>query len=125
MRYRIATAVWLAVTAAISSGHAADPRYPDWPCVQAKVPEISLAAVWVGPPLDDIAGKWKDDDKVSALVSKLCARKTPLEESKQAATEFIASSSKEKFAAGKLLFAGLFETLNAQRTSVMNGLERV
>jgi hypothetical protein len=25
---------------------AADPRYPDWPCAQAKVPEISLAAVW-------------------------------------------------------------------------------
>ena len=27
--------------------------------------------------------------------------------------------------AGKLLFAGLFDTLNAQRASVMNGLERV
>ena len=32
---------------------AADPRYPDWPCAQAKVPEISLAAVWAGPPLGD------------------------------------------------------------------------
>ena len=49
---------------------AADPRYPDWPCAQAKVPEISLAAVWAGPPLDDVADKWKDDAKVSALVYK-------------------------------------------------------
>ena len=24
---------------AVPAAHAADPRYPDWPCVQAKVPE--------------------------------------------------------------------------------------
>ena len=28
---------------------AADPRFPDWPCNQVKVPEISVAAVWAGP----------------------------------------------------------------------------
>src|SRR6516164_3977863 len=27
----------------------ADPRFPDWPCNQIKVPEISVAAVWAGP----------------------------------------------------------------------------
>ncbi len=112
---------------AASSGccFAADPRYPDWPCVQAKVPEISLAAVWAGPPLDDIKEKWKDDARISALVSKLGARKTPLEEAKQAVTEFLGGTPAEKAANGKLLFAGLFETLNAQRNSVMSGLERV
>jgi hypothetical protein len=124
MIVRIAISV-LFVIAASSRCPAADPRYPDWPCVQAKVPEISLAAVWAGPPLDDIMEKWKDDARVSTLVSKLGARKTPLEEAKQAVTDFLAGSSAEKAAAGKLLFAGLFETLNAQRTSVMNGLERV
>ena len=71
MRHRIAVAALLAVTMTGGFCHAADPRYPDWPCVQAKVPEISLAAVWAGPPLDDVSGKWKDDDKVSALVAKL------------------------------------------------------
>jgi hypothetical protein len=122
---RIAIGAFLVLAASSGRCLAADPRYPDWPCVQAKVPEISLAAVWAGPPLDDIKEKWKDDAKVSALVSKLAARKTPLDEAKQAATEFLANSSAEKAAAGKLLFAGLFQTLNAQRTSVMNGLERV
>jgi hypothetical protein len=122
---RIVIGAFLVLAASSGRCLAADPRYPDWPCVQAKVPEISLAAVWAGPPLDDIKEKWKDDAKVSALVSKLAARKTPLDEAKQAATEFLANSSAEKAAAGKLLFAGLFETLNAQRTSVMNGLERV
>jgi len=28
---------------------AADPRFPDWPCNQIKVPDISIAAVWAGP----------------------------------------------------------------------------
>jgi hypothetical protein len=125
MMERIAIAAFLVLAASSGSCLAADPRYPDWPCVQAKVPEISLAAVWAGPPFDDIQEKWKDDAKVSALVSKLGARKTPLEDAKQAVTDFLAGTPAEKAANGKLLFAGLFETLNAQRTSVMNGLERV
>src|SRR6478752_9107537 len=104
---------------------AADPRYPDWPCAQAKVPEISLAAVWAGPPLDDIKDKWKDDAKVSALVPKLAARRTTLEDAQQLITEFLAGPAADKATAGKLLFAGLFDSLNAQRSSVLNGLERV
>ena len=89
------------------------------------MPEISLAAVWAGPPLDDVKDKWKNDAKVSALVPKLAARRTPLEEAQKAITEFLASSAADKATAGKLLFAGLFDTLNAQRSSVLNGLERV
>ena len=103
---------------------AADPRYPDWPCAQAKVPEISLAAVWAGPPLDDVSGKWKDDAKVSALVVKLAARRTSLEEAHKAITEYL-SGAADKTGSGKLLFTGLFDSLNAQRSQVLNGLERV
>ena len=124
MKYRTAIAVWLAVAATIRFAHAADPRYPDWPCAQAKVPEISLAAVWAGPPLDDVSGKWKDDDKVSALVVKLAARRTPLEEAQKATTEYL-NGAADKTRSGKLLFAGLFDSLNAQRAQVLNGLERV
>jgi hypothetical protein len=121
--------VWLlaALVVALSgtTARAADPRYPDWPCTQAKVPEISLAAVWAGPPLDDVQNKWKDDAKVSALVAKLAARKTPLDEAEKSVKEFLAASGSDKTANAKLLFAGLFDTLNAQRSQVMNGLERV
>jgi hypothetical protein len=124
MRWQIAIAALLFV-AATGCSFAADPRYPDWPCTQAKVPEISLAAVWAGPPLDDVKDKWKDDSKVSALVSKLAARRTSLDDTQKLITEFFASSTAEKATTGKLLFASLFDSLNAQRTSVMNGLERI
>src|SRR4030081_902267 len=107
---------WLAVLCALcvnvattGPALAADPRYPDWPCAQAKVPEISLAAVWDGSPLDDVTDKWKDDARVSALVPKLAARRTPLEEAEKAITEFLPGSATEKGATGKLLFAGLFD----------------
>lgn len=115
----------LALAISATAVRAADPRYPDWPCSQAKVPEISLAAVWAGPALDDAEGKWKDDNKVSALVSKLAARKTPLDEAEKSVKEFLTGSAADKTANAKLLFAGLFDTLNAQRSQVMSGLERV
>ena len=125
MRRLIAIGTLLFVAASSEFCLAADPRYPDWPCTQAKVPEISLAAVWPGPPLDDIKDKWRDDAKVSALVPKLAARRTSLEDAQKAITEFLAGSAANKATAGKLLFAGLFDTLNAQRSSVLSGLERI
>lgn len=124
-RRQITIGALLFVAASTEYCFAADPRYPDWPCAQVKVPEISLAAVWAGPPLDDDAAKWKNDAKVSALVSKLAARRTPLEEAEKAITEFLTGSAAEKITTGKLLFAGVFDSLNAQRSTVLNGLERV
>jgi hypothetical protein len=124
MRWRIVVCTLLAVAGSAKPCFAADPRYPDWPCAQAKVPEVSIAAVWAGPPLDDVASKWKDDAKVSALLPRLAARRTPLDEAQKTITEFLAGSAK-KAETGKLLFAGLFDTLNAQRSQVMSGLERV
>jgi hypothetical protein len=124
MSWRVAIGALLTLAASSGVGFAADPRYPDWPCAQAKVPEISLAAVWAGPPLDDVQAKWKNDPKVTALVAKLAARRTPLEEAEKAITEHLTASA-DKTMAGKLVFAGLFDALNAQRASVMNGLERV
>jgi len=125
MNWRIIICTALAVAGSAELCFAADPRYPDWPCSQAKVPDVSLAAVWAGPPLDDVANKWKDDAKVNALVPRLAARRTPLDEAQKAITEFLEGSAAQKTEMGKLLFAGLFDTLNAQRASVMSGLERV
>ena len=33
---------------------ALDPRYPDWPCQQLKVPGISIASVWTGPSIEGL-----------------------------------------------------------------------
>jgi hypothetical protein len=125
MRSRSAIGALFTIVASTQICAAADPRYPDWPCAQAKVPEISLAAVWAGPALQDATDNWKNDSNIGALVSKLAVRKTPLEDAQKSITEFLATPGIDKMKSGKLIFAGLFETLNAQRSSVMSGLERV
>jgi hypothetical protein len=125
MKRRLIVGMLFAVVGSAGSGFAADPRYPDWPCPQAKVPEVSLAAVWAGPPLDDATTKWKDDAKVAALVPRLAARRTPMDEAEKLINETLTGAAAGKAETGKLLFAGLFDTLNAQRSSVMSGLERV
>jgi hypothetical protein len=127
LRIALGAAIAVAIILAASAGSclAADPRYPDWPCAQAKVPEISVAQVWAGPSLDAASDKWKDDPRISALVEKLAARKFPIDEAQKSITEFFATPGIDKASAGRLLFAGLFEKLNAERSAVLNGLERV
>jgi hypothetical protein len=128
MRRRVVTIV--AVAAALGAGafgpaRAADPRYPDWPCNQLKVPEISIAAVWTGPPIDDVRGTWENDPQIKDLVDRLAARRTPLDEAQKLTATFLTGSAAEKEDKAKRLFAGLFETLNRQRADVMNGIERI
>ncbi len=51
--------------------------------------------------------------------------RTPLDEAQKLVAEFLSESAAEKTKMGKLLFAGLYDALNAQRSSVLNGLERI
>src|SRR5262249_2282435 len=61
----------------VEAANAADPRYPDWPCAQAKVPELSVAAVWDGPAIDTARGAWTNDPKLRDLVARLPAPRHP------------------------------------------------
>jgi hypothetical protein len=105
--------------------NAADPRYPDWPCVQAKVPEISVAAVWDGPPIEPVANDWRDEPRIKDLVARLAARRTPMDEARQSIAEFVTGDVTSKADRGKRLFSALFETLNNQRSEIMTGIERL
>jgi hypothetical protein len=108
-----------------SASRAADPRYPDWPCVQAKVPEISVAAVWDGSPIERAADTWQNEPEIKDLVARLVARRTPMEEAQKSIVQFLTGEASVRADKGKRLFAGLFETLNRERTEIMNGLERL
>src|SRR6516165_5883074 len=100
---------------------AADPRYPDWPCAQIKVPELSAAAVWAGPPIDDVGTTWQNDPEIRDTVALIAARRTSLEDAEAAINKLLAADG-DKQAKAKLLFAGVFETLNRERSIVMDGI---
>jgi hypothetical protein len=76
---------------------AVDPRFPDWPCNQIKVPEISIAAVWAGPSIDD---------------------------TQKAISDVITGTEAERQKKDQTIFAGLFKILNRERSEVMQGIER-
>jgi hypothetical protein len=115
-------AFWVIATQA----YAADPRYPDWPCAQAKVPELSVAAMWDGPSIADVGNAWQDDPRIKDLVARLAARRTPLDAAQKAIADFMADGdAAAKQDKAKKLLAGLFDTLSAQRSEIMDGLERV
>jgi hypothetical protein len=103
---------------------ALDPRYPDWPCQQLKVPGISIASVWTGPPIEGFDKTEPTDSGLAELVSRLAARRTPMEDARKLIAEFVAGTSDEKRQKAKSLFAALYSRLNAQRDEVMNGIER-
>jgi hypothetical protein len=109
---------------AMSSAFAASPIDPNWPCVQPKVPQMSVAAMWAGPSIADVGNTWQDDPKLRDLVAKLAARRTPLDEAEKAVADFITGTAAEKQDKAKRLFAGLFDTLSEQRSEVIAGIDR-
>ena len=111
-------------TYAIRPAFALDPRYPDWPCQQLKVPEISIASVWTGPPIEAADKEKPLDAKEAELVARLVARRTTIEDARKLIADFLAGTKEEKQEKAERLFAALYATLNAQRDEVMNGIER-
>jgi len=103
---------------------ALDPRYPDWPCQQLKVPGISIASVWTGPPIEAIDKENSKGPKEAELVSRLAARRTPMEDARKLIADFVVGTNDQKQEKAKRLFAALYSTLNAQRDQVMDGIER-
>lgn len=113
----------LLATAAVARG--ATNRDPDWPCVQRKVPELSLGQIWNGPELPPEARDWAKDKDVAELVSEVAARRVPIEEAQQEIRDFAGGLPAEqvKPQLAKLV-QGLFDHMNAERSQVISGIGR-
>lgn len=97
---------------------------PDWPCVQVKVPTLSYGQMWAGPPLDDALKTWRDDEEVETLVGYLAARRTKMDGAKAAIDKFVKAAGPEKDAKLVKAFAGVFDSLNGERSQIITGIER-
>ena len=99
-------------------------RDPDWPCQQIKVPQLSLVAVWSGPALDAQQNDWRQDQQVVDLVQATVQRRMPIEQAQAEIRAFAARAGEQKQPKLLQLLAGLFSTLNDERTAVIAGLDR-
>ena len=101
----------------------AQPRDPDWPCVQRKVPTIAAGAIWSGPDLAS-AGAWDKDFEAAALAQSLASRRTDWAEADRLLEEFAQKARAEKAQRLTRVFVGVLELINTERGRVLQGIER-
>lgn len=111
---------------ALSLGHAqAQQRAEqgDWPCRQVRVPSVAVGSVWTAPAIDS-AKSWRDDPAIGDLVSRISARRTPLEEAQRLIADFAKAAGETRKERLTALFAGVYERLELERREVLAGLDR-
>lgn len=94
----------------------------DWPCMQRLQPELSIGAMWNGPDPAEAADSWRKDAAVEAVVEQVAPRRVPQQEAIDALHRFAAGYDKDRPAVMTKVFAGLFETLNDERGSIIRGI---
>jgi hypothetical protein len=112
------------VASAVADAAPPGPRDPDWPCQQIKVPELSLASVWAGPPVDPQQTDWQHDQPVADLARQIAQRREPLGQAQDKIHEFAQQAKEQKRQKLLALLAGLFSVLDAERSAVITGLDR-
>lgn len=111
----------MAVAGGAPTAGAAD---PDWPCVQRLVPELSAATVWDGPAFDKFLKSWQDRSMVRELVSEAASQRTSLEVAEKAIAAFAGTLGADKDATLTAAFAGIFSTINDDRSQLIAGIKR-
>ena len=127
MRSLITAFAVAAMTTAVATGaaRAADFSDPDWPCIQRKVPHLSVGQMWAGPVIDDTLRKsWRDNDEIHRLASLLSLRRTPLETADEIIAKFADRDDIGDDKAERLtkLFAGIFTLIDKERSEIINEL---
>lgn len=97
----------------------------EWPCEQPLRVEMSIGAMWSGPDPTNGSKGWRDVPAVVALVNEIAPRRTPQEEAVATIHRFAAGyQGAERTDVLTALFAGLFETLSAERNDIVRGIKR-
>lgn len=109
----------------VEHGIAAQGSDPDWPCIQRKVPELTLAQIWTGAPLPEGSVAWREDEAVKHLVPDLAARRLPIGDAEHEIDRFAKGlASDQRSIRLSQLISGLFETMNHERTQIISGIAR-
>jgi hypothetical protein len=122
MKHAISALCLFALDAAMAQSRVQEQA--DWPCRQVKVANVSVASIWTGPSIDEALKKWRDDASISDLVARITLRRTPIETAEGLIQEFGRAAGGQRNERLTLLFAGVFERLESERSEVIAGLER-
>lgn len=94
---------------------------PDWPCIQRKQPQLSLAQVWAGPPPDEAVTELAKDPAVQHLARVLALRRTGLDEAEVLIKDYAKDADAPHLTA---VYLATFEQIQRARDRVMGGITR-
>ena len=97
---------------------------PAWPCVQAKVPELTAAVMWAGPEIDETDRGWQESAEIAPLAYRLAQRRLPIQEAQGEIDAFAQEIEGDRNAHLAQLFTALLQIVNAERKKIMAGIER-
>jgi DNA repair exonuclease SbcCD ATPase subunit len=101
---------------------AADFKDKTWPCIQRKVPNLSIGQMWTGPLVPE---EVQPDAEATALAGALAVRRTSLEDAQNLIARYSASlDSAEREEKMAVLFRTIFERINRERADVISGIAR-
>jgi len=106
------------------NAEAAGPEDPNWPCIQRKVPQLSSGMVWAGPSVEELEEDWRTDLQIKSLAQRIAARSLAIDEAKGLIELFASDLKGQKDQKLTLLFAATLATINGDRSSIINGIER-
>lgn len=120
---KIAAVVSLGLTLPVGVASAASFNDPTWPCIQRKVSHLSIGQMWTGEILEpqQIAAA---DAPTEVLAAALAVRRTSLEEAEALIDTFAKASGEDRAARLTLLFALVFERIDAERSQLVGGIGR-
>ena len=117
-----AISAFVALTFAVPA-NAASFNDPTWPCIQRKVSNLSIGQMWTGDILEpEQVGK--ADEPTQVLASALAVRRTSMEEAAELIDGFAKSSGDDRDERLTLLFAVVFDKIDAERAQLVGGIAR-
>jgi hypothetical protein len=96
----------------------------DWPCEQVLQPQLSVGSMWSGPDPTAARENWENDEAVKTLVLRVAPRRVPLDEAKEEIRRFALGINGDRQKLLTEVFAGLFDTINMERSSIIRGIKR-
>lgn len=119
---RVMRTAWLGMSA-LTLGAAGPPADPNWPCVQRLVPSLTASTLWGG---HDAAGNWRDNPQVATVVAAVSPRGVSAQDGATRLDRFVATvPNADRPAQLALVFAGLVDETNLQRTQVIGRLHGI
>ncbi|SEM82052.1 hypothetical protein SAMN04488077_108112 [Roseovarius tolerans] len=112
----------LSLILAAGSTHAADFSDPTWPCIQRKVPTLSVGLMWTHPLPETPEADPDLKREIDRLAAKLALRRLEVEELRPDIEEFAARHDGAPDMLGHV-FQRVFTTLSTRRAQVISGIE--